>query len=69
MTTPFFDDLIPFKCDQGNYKVYNLLNVKQRTAFGEMGIQFMARIKNFSKPAAFHLAFRMVEWYEKHVPP
>lgn len=67
--TAFFDDLKPLKCDQGNYMVYKLLNARQRTAFGEMGIQFMARIEGFSKAQAFHLVFKLVEWYEKHVPP
>ena len=65
----FFDDLKPLKCDQGNYMVYKLLNTAQRTAFGEMGIQFMARVKRLSKAQAFHLTFKLVEWYEKHVPP
>jgi len=67
--SPFFDDLHPLKCDHGNYMVYKLLNARQRTAFGEMGIQFMARIEGFSNPQAFHLVFKLVEWYEKQYPP
>ncbi len=69
MTTPFFDGLKPLRCDEGNFMVYKLLNAKQRTAFGEMGIQFMARLPRFSRAAAFHLVFKLVEYYEKHVPP
>lgn len=65
----FFDDLKPLKCDQGNYMVYKLLNARQRTAFGEMGIQFIARIEGFTKPQSFHLVFKLVEWYEKQHPP
>lgn len=65
----FFDNLKPLKCDVGNYMVYKLLNTDQRTAFGEMGIQFMARIEGFTKPQAFHLVFKLVELYEKTYPP
>ena len=65
----FFDNLKPLKCDQGNYMIYKLLNARQRTAFGEMGIQFMARVEGLTKAQAFHLVFKLVELYEKTYPP
>jgi hypothetical protein len=68
MTTPYFDELTPLRVDEGNFMVYKLLTADQRIAFGEMGLQIMARVKGFSKPQAFHLVFKLVEWYEKHFP-
>jgi hypothetical protein len=69
MMNPFFDDLLPLKVDKGNFMVYKLLTIDQRVAFGQLGIQIMARIKGFSKAKAFHLVFKLVEFCEKHVPP
>ena len=68
MMLPYFDDLLPLQVDVGNYLVYKLLTFDQRFALGEIGIQFVMKIKGFSKPQAFHLAFKLVEWYEKRVP-
>lgn len=68
MITPYFDDLLPLRVDEGNFMVYKLLTADQRIAFGNIGIQFMARIHGFSKAKAFHLVFKLVEWYEKNMP-
>lgn len=68
MMPPYFDDLVPLRCDNGNYLVYKLLTVDQRIALGEIGMQFMLKIKGFSKPKAFHLAFKLVEWLETTHP-
>jgi hypothetical protein len=69
MMLPYFDDLTPLKVDVGNYLVYKLLAFDQRFALGEIGIQFVMKIKGFSKPQAFHLAFKLIEFYEKIHPP
>jgi len=61
MMKPFFDDLLPLKVDNDNFIVYKLLTADQRIAFGEMGLQIMARVKGFSKPQAFHIVFKLVE--------
>ena len=66
---PYFDDLIPLKVDVGNYLVYNLLTFDQRFALGEIGIQFVMKIKDLTKPQAFHLAFKLVAWLETTHPP
>ena len=68
MNTPYFDDLTPLKVDKGSYLVYKLLTFDQRFALGDIGIQFVMKIKGFSKPQAFHLAFKLVVWFEKRVP-
>ena len=69
MKTPYFDDLVPLKEDALRFQVYQFLPFQQRLAFGDLGIQFVYKIKRITKPQAFHLTYRLVEWYEKQVPP
>ena len=63
-TQPWFDNLEPLKFDRWRFRVYQQMTPAQRFAFGRIGRQFARKVEGISKPAAFHLTFRLVELCE-----
>jgi hypothetical protein len=49
--------------------VYKKLTIDQHITFGELGLLIIDRVKSLSKPQAFRLVFKLIEYFEKHFSP
>ena len=55
------------KGDTTRHQVYQQMPYAQRLAFGDLGIQFVYKIKRITKPQAFQLTYQLVSYYERSV--
>ena len=39
----------------------------QRLAFGDLGIQFVYKVKKITKPQAFNLTYQLMAFYERSI--